>query len=817
MKEDLAEWLNGLYPGLDITANDFMEKLDTGVVLCKHANNVREAAEEWVARRQARRMQLSGMTASATVTNGGGLNGCRIGGVAYRPDVKPGTFFARDNVSNFIAWCRHQLGVLECLLFETDDLILRKNTRHVVLCLLEVARRGARFGMPAPLLVQFEREIEREIAAETRTMLKRRGSTRRRLVLNSGEEADCEEEEEEEEEDEEEDYLVQCGPMPQIVTNDLKSLDEMVRELVERCSCPTQFPMVRVSEGKYRIGDTKVLIFVRILRKHVMVRVGGGWDTLSHYLDKHDPCRCRTAHRSALSSRLVLRNTPAIELGSAIVHYDRSPASPPRTRRSSTSSVGSGVGGSAGGLSPCVGQPGSGRRSLAGPEAERGRDEGRDVRAKRSRSRSPYHLHAGGGQGVSPAGPTSMADSRRSPARRSPARNVVVPSVPIREKTPEPTPRIMAVPQPPPPPGTTIPATTQVASCDSSGDEGYRSLQGPRRSGEEEEEEEVVTKGGRHAADETDGRPDSRLATASSSDCSSTLSAEDSSVAQRTVAVPAPHPTPKRSPAVEKRTVRHTDVVTAHHPEGSPRRHHRPTPPSAAPRSPCTTALRMTRSRSAGGDAGLAAAERHVMVNRSVRLRSSERPEDDLNNGKNTWGGRSGPRSRPAITADTFRRPGAGSSSPPAPTPRRSLPASLACGSQSAPPRRRAWNSGQQQQQQNYGSVRGLNLDQRRHKGSLPASLQPSPTRAPEVAPILEQMLRDTTAAGEEDAKVLRHMRELIRRYAAIVEGKLAEGGDAAGGPKEGAPGRTLAPSPRKDSKPGSRIPAPTFYGAPCS
>lgn len=25
-----------------------------------------------------------------------------------------------------------------------------------------------------------------------------------------------------------------------------------------------------------------------------MVRVGGGWDTLSHYLDKHDPCRCKS-------------------------------------------------------------------------------------------------------------------------------------------------------------------------------------------------------------------------------------------------------------------------------------------------------------------------------------------------------------------------------------------------------------------------------------------------------------------------------------------------------------------------------------------
>ncbi len=34
--------------------------------------------------------------------------------------------------------------------------------------------------------------------------------------------------------------------------------------MVSECQCPTQFPMIRVSEGKYRIGDTKVLIFVRV-------------------------------------------------------------------------------------------------------------------------------------------------------------------------------------------------------------------------------------------------------------------------------------------------------------------------------------------------------------------------------------------------------------------------------------------------------------------------------------------------------------------------------------------------------------------------
>nr|BAG63186.1 unnamed protein product [Homo sapiens] len=80
--------------------------------------------------------------------------------------------------------------------------------------------------------------------------------------------------------------------------SDLRNLDELVREILGRCTCPDQFPMIKVSEGKYRVGDSSLLIFVRVLRSHVMVRVGGGWDTLEHYLDKHDPCRCSsTAHR----------------------------------------------------------------------------------------------------------------------------------------------------------------------------------------------------------------------------------------------------------------------------------------------------------------------------------------------------------------------------------------------------------------------------------------------------------------------------------------------------------------------------------------
>uniref|UniRef100_A0A8W7PNW4 GAR domain-containing protein n=1 Tax=Anopheles coluzzii TaxID=1518534 RepID=A0A8W7PNW4_ANOCL len=145
----------------------------------------------------------------------------------------------------------------------------------------------------------------------------------------------------------------------------------VVRDLVEKCTCPSQFPMVRVSEGKYRIGDTKVLIFVRILRSHVMVRVGGGWDTLAHYLDKHDPCRCRSQHRSSASARLITKTTNAngIELHKAQVHYDRSgsPWKANATPSQNGSPINSGTSNNSNTLSP----PARARSRSRSPSAQR--------------------------------------------------------------------------------------------------------------------------------------------------------------------------------------------------------------------------------------------------------------------------------------------------------------------------------------------------------------------------------------------------------------------------------------------------------------
>ncbi|XP_043925668.1 GAS2-like protein 2A [Protopterus annectens] len=258
MKEDLAEWLNTLYD-LDMQVDNFLEVLETGYVLCQHANNVNQIAREF---EQSHPLAIKTLKIPR-------------GEVVFQArNVTPGSFFARDNISNFIRWCRQELAIPDVLMFETNDLVLKRNEKHIVLCLLEVARRGSKFGMLAPTLIQMEEEIEEEI--------------RNHLSLDDSNRP------EEEEREHEFKYRPPIYPQkaPQRSLCDFKNLDELVREILGCCMCPSQFPMVKVSEGKYKVGDSSALIFVRVLRSHVMVRVGGGWDTLQHYLDKHDPCRC---------------------------------------------------------------------------------------------------------------------------------------------------------------------------------------------------------------------------------------------------------------------------------------------------------------------------------------------------------------------------------------------------------------------------------------------------------------------------------------------------------------------------------------------
>merc|ERR1712154_570440 len=156
------------YPHIDMDADNFMNRLETGEHLVQHANAVRQKC-----------LDLLDLIAEGKTKQRPPTFQVPERELPCRFNVRPGTWFARDNVFNFILFCR-RLGVMECIMFETEDLVCRKNEKHVILTLLEVARRGAKIGMLAPMLVQFEQEIDREIAREERERRKEEKEEERR-------------------------------------------------------------------------------------------------------------------------------------------------------------------------------------------------------------------------------------------------------------------------------------------------------------------------------------------------------------------------------------------------------------------------------------------------------------------------------------------------------------------------------------------------------------------------------------------------------------------------------------------------------------
>ena len=128
IKEDICKWLSKVVSELeDISPLTFMERLDTGVALCRLVTLIQQST-------------------TAVLESGKKLNfTVPMDALSCSVKAEPGSFFARDNTANFISWCR-ELGVEEAVIFESEGLVLHKDEKRVILCLLDVARYAERVG-----------------------------------------------------------------------------------------------------------------------------------------------------------------------------------------------------------------------------------------------------------------------------------------------------------------------------------------------------------------------------------------------------------------------------------------------------------------------------------------------------------------------------------------------------------------------------------------------------------------------------------------------------------------------------------------------
>lgn len=77
-----------------------------------------------------------------------------------------------------------------------------------------------------------------------------------------------------------------------------------------KCCCHKAFQILRVGEGKYTFGNSKIVRLVRIHGSSIVVRVGGGWEFLYEFLKKCDPCRGKNMY--------FKQNTQAFSWGAVV-------------------------------------------------------------------------------------------------------------------------------------------------------------------------------------------------------------------------------------------------------------------------------------------------------------------------------------------------------------------------------------------------------------------------------------------------------------------------------------------------------------------
>jgi len=215
LTEEVVRWLNPIL-NLTMTKENLLDTLSSGVLLCKLIQRIDP------------KLPMPKIHESATA----------------------GSFFAHDNVKNFLKACV-SLGVSEHVLFDSGALVsAEKNQRAVVHCILALAKVATKYGIAPPEIVKMEMELDE--------------------LKKSGHGIDGKEK-------------VTTSATPEEVAADSlihKKVEEVCLEL--GLTVPDKIKM-----GVYKF-DSNTTAFVRVLRDTALVRWKDNWEELGSFMMQLD-------------------------------------------------------------------------------------------------------------------------------------------------------------------------------------------------------------------------------------------------------------------------------------------------------------------------------------------------------------------------------------------------------------------------------------------------------------------------------------------------------------------------------------------------
>ncbi|XP_072045973.1 growth arrest-specific protein 2-like isoform X1 [Amphiura filiformis] len=311
LQEDLADWISRVLD-VKIPAEKFIDSLANGVLACKLAQLIQDKAVE---------CQRAGTAVTELPQRK----------IRCKENASAESFFARDNVANFLQWCR-TIGLEDTCLFETEGLVLKKDPKNVLVCIYELARIAGRYGIEPPGLVKLEKEIEKEQKNPRpkssvtpskkikRSILDEEHKDQSDLDTNCTSDLITVEHELTDSPCHRPESQTTCigiahendtpphepaGTPPHVTST--PPYDQLACSVVtlpvQSLAKTVDFPLEiqRISEGRYNIGGK--VVFIRMLRgRHIMVRVGGGWDTLQHFLTRHEAVKTSKVDRNSIKS-----------------------------------------------------------------------------------------------------------------------------------------------------------------------------------------------------------------------------------------------------------------------------------------------------------------------------------------------------------------------------------------------------------------------------------------------------------------------------------------------------------------------------------